>query len=314
MNDRLLTGIDQTQVLESSISLPYTLTTGAAVGSFLAELANRRILGSRCESCKIVIAPAQDYCSRCGSATNDFLEMPDTGTVTAITRTEVAALVFIRLDGADTQLLHRLANTDSDVSVGTRVRAVWSAAPGQSILDIDHFEKFKGDVNTDTLIESTNIEPIAELPYSMSLDYRHSFGRHYGRLFDELASRRRILGSLCPNCRNVLVPPREVCDLCFVRTESYVDVADTGILQAFSIIHLEFVGQTRQPPYVYAEVVLDGSATRLIHTMGGFDVADAKELLTVGMPVRAVWKDPADCVGTLNDINYFEPLLSKDHE
>ena len=42
--------------------------------------------------------------------------------------------------------------------------------------------------------------------------------------------------------------------------------------------------------------------------MGGFDVAESKELLNVGMEVRAVWKDPADCVGTLNDIEYFEPV------
>jgi uncharacterized protein len=310
MNDRLLTGIDQTQVLESSINLPYSLTTGLAAGSFLAELAQHRILGSRCKECDLVIAPAQDYCSRCGSTTEGFLVMPDTGTVTAITRTEKAALVLIRLDGADTNLLHRLAEPGSVATVGSRVRAVWATTPSQSILDIDYFELYEGDVNTDALAESSGVEPIVELPYSLNLDYRHSYGRHYGRLFDELATRRRILGSLCPNCQNVLVPPREYCDLCFVRTESYVDVADTGILQAFSIIHLEFVGQTRQPPYVYAEVVLDGSATRLIHTMGGFDVAEAKELLTVGMPVRAVWKDPVDCVGTLNDIDYFEPVFT----
>ena len=85
--------------------------------------------------------------------------------------------------------------------------------------------------------------------------------------------------------------------------------SDTGRLQAFSVIHLEFVGQTRKPPYVYAEIVLDGSATRLIHTVAGIDVAKAAEQLTIGMPVRAVWKDVADCRGTLDDIDYFEPIV-----
>ncbi|MHB2029140.1 MAG: Zn-ribbon domain-containing OB-fold protein [Acidimicrobiales bacterium] len=308
MNDRLLTGIDSNQVLETSINLPYSLTTGLAAGSFLAELANHRILGSRCNTCSIVITPAQDYCNRCGSETREFVELPDTGSITAVTYTAKAALILVRLDGADTDFLHRLIDPTSKVTIGARVRATWAKTASQSILDIEGFELHESVVNANSLKDSIGVEPITEVPYAISLDYRHSYGRHYGRMFDELASSRRILGSLCPSCSNVLVPPREYCDLCFVRTESHVDVLDTGILQAFSIIHLEFVGQTREPPYVYAEIVLDGSATRLIHTMGGFDIADAKDLLTVGMPVRAVWKDPADCVGTLNDIEYFEPL------
>jgi uncharacterized OB-fold protein len=81
------------------------------------------------------------------------------------------------------------------------------------------------------------------------------------------------------------------------------------VIKAFSIIHLEFVGQTREPPYVYAEIVLDGAATRLIHAVGGIEVEEAMEKLSPGTPVRAVWKD-SDPVGTLEDILYFEPVFA----
>jgi uncharacterized OB-fold protein len=312
MADRLLTGIDDAQVLKASITLPYTLTTGPAAGTYLKELSNHRLVGSLCEKCDRVMSPPQDYCPRCGTASNGFVLMPNTGTVTALTATDEGTLAFIQLDGADTNFLHRLSTDATGAAIGSRVRAVWSETLSNSMLDIDCFE-----IDDESAIGSvpTAFEPeeaLTELPYSMSLHYEHSYGPHYGRLFDELATNRRILGSLCPSCSNVLVPPREYCDLCFVRTASHVDVADTGILQAFSIIHLEFVGQTRKPPYVYAEIVLDGAATRLIHTMSGFDVAEAKNILRVGMPVKAVWKDRADCVGTLDDIEYFEPILTRD--
>jgi uncharacterized OB-fold protein len=92
-----------------------------------------------------------------------------------------------------------------------------------------------------------------------------------------------------------------------VRTGEFVDVPDTGVIKAFSIIHLEFVGQTREPPYVYAEIVLDGAATRLIHTIGNIDVEEAKEKLYPGMPVRAVWRE-GEPIGSLEDIVYFEPV------
>jgi uncharacterized OB-fold protein len=311
MTDGLLTGIDEDQVLDATIALPYTLTTGRAAGSFLAELGNRHILGSRCDKCDRVMAPPQDYCARCGSPSETFVRMPETGVITAMTRTAKGLLALIRLDGADTDLLHRVTEDGPGVTVGARVKGVWADSVSQSVLDLDGFVLDDSGAKGSTS-EVGEIDPIIELPYSLELDYRHSYGPHYGRLFDELATHRRILGSLCPQCQNVLVPPREYCDLCFVRTAQHVDVADTGRLQAFSVIHLEFVGQTRQPPYVYAEIVLDGSATRLIHTVGGIDVATAAERLQIGMPVKAVWKDVADCRGTLDDIDHFTPIDEAD--
>jgi uncharacterized OB-fold protein len=311
MSDSLLTGIDDAQVLDANIALPYTLTTGRAAGTFLAGLGDKRILASRCDTCARTMTPAQDYCNRCGEPSGEFLSMPETGTVTAITRTESVTLALIRLDGSDTDLMHRLSSGGPAADVGTRVRAVWADTPTQSMLDLDCFTPDDSGAEPGTPSPTGDIEPITEIPYAIDLAYRHSYGPHYGRLFDELATRRRILGSKCPQCRNVLVPPREFCDICFVRTAQHVDVADTGVLQAFSIIHMEFVGQTRKPPYVYAEIVLDGSATRLIHTVGGHDVDTLKERLSIGMPVRAVWKDAADTRGTLDDIDHFAPVFEQ---
>ncbi|MCU1673670.1 MAG: hypothetical protein JWN77_1783 [Frankiales bacterium] len=314
MTDGLVTSIDEAQVLTTTLSMPYTLTTGPAAGSFLFELGNHRILGSRCEVCSRTVVPPSDYCSRCGEAPDEFVQLPETGTVTALTRTDRGVLALIRLDGADADLLHRLDLAKGAVTVGTRVRAVWAATATQSVLDLDCFVLDEDDQPPGTAHPAGEVGLIAQVPHQLELEYQHSYGPHYGRLFDELASSRRILGSLCPTCRNVLVPPREFCDACFVRTGQHVDVSDHGVLQAFSVIHLEFVGQTRTPPYIYAEIVLDGSATRLIHTVAGFDVATAAERLSIGMPVRAVWKDPADCRGTLNDIDYFEPVPSPDQQ
>ena len=308
MTEGLLTTIDEPQVLATTLSLPYTLTTGGAAGAFLAELGNKRLLGSRCEACSRVMVPAQDSCTVCGELTSGFVQVPETGTITAVTKTAAGVYALIRLDGADTDLLHRLSEADGVLAIGSRVKAVWAETPALSMLDLDSFTANSGGGEPGKVTDAGEVTAIAELPYRLELAYRHSYGPHYGRLFDELASFRRITGSLCPKCNNVLVPPREICDICYVRTAQYVDVSDTGKLQAYSVIQMEFVGQTRKPPYVYAEIVLDGSATRLIHTMAGFDVAKSAELLSIGMAVKAVWKDPADCRGTLNDIDYFEPV------
>jgi uncharacterized OB-fold protein len=61
----------------------------------------------------------------------------------------------------------------------------------------------------------------------------------------------------------------------------------------------------RGPAGVYAEIVLDGSATRLIHIIGGIEADDAPNKLATGARVRAVWTDD-EPKGTLEDIVHFE--------
>jgi uncharacterized OB-fold protein len=297
--------------LDATIAMPYTLTTGPAAGQFLAELANRRIVGSRCPDCGRVVVPAQDFCGHChGACGADLVEVPATGVVTAITQTPAATLAFVRLDGTGADFLHRIVQADDDVpvAVGARVEAVWAEDPTGSVLDLAGFRAGAGgggEVADVAPLERPS-EPIPQRPDSIELKYRHAYGPFYGRLFDELKSHRRIVGSRCPRCSSVLLPPRAWCDICHVRTTAWADVGDTGVLKAFSVIHLEFVGQLRPPPYIYAEIVLDGASTKLIHMLGGVDPDEAPRILRPGMKVVAVWKDPGGGKGTLEDISHFE--------
>jgi uncharacterized protein len=307
MKDQLLSSIDTNAVLKASIELPYTLTTGHVVGAFIAALESEKILGSRCTKCERTAVPAQDFCVGCGGSNDEFVHLPHNGTVTAITRTPDSVLAVIQIDGADTSLVHRIVGETESVAVGSRVTASWNSEVKQNFLALDGFTLGESTV---TAVEPVTIEESSQtIPYAMKLDYEHSYGPHYGRMFDELASTRRIVGSKCHACKNVLVPPRGMCELCYLPTTQTVDVSDEGRLQAFSVIHLEFVGQTRKPPYVYAEIVLDGASTRLIHNIDGIDMATAKETLSIGMKVKAVWKKPEDCIGTLDDIDHFIPVV-----
>lgn len=296
------------QKLSATIGLPYTLTTGKAAGSTITALAARRLTGSHCGACDRTNVPAQDYCVGCGGEMS-LVEAASTGTIAAATTTPEHTLLLVHIDGATSPLLHRLVGPAEGAVPGARVRAVWAAEAQGLFLDLEGFEVADSEAAAASSPAVITVEDaMKEMPYRMDLDYRHSYGPYYGRLFDELAHRRRLVGSPCPQCHQVMVPPRERCDVCFARTTRLVEVKDTGTLQAFSVVHLEFVGQTRTPPYVYAEIVLDGSSTRLIHVLGGFDIEKAKEL-TIGMPVRAVWKDASEAQGTLADIEYFEPVI-----
>jgi uncharacterized OB-fold protein len=132
-----------------------------------------------------------------------------------------------------------------------------------------------------------------------------------GTLFDGIAYNRHIRGVRCPSCESVLLPPRPMCENCFVPTRQWVDLPDTGVVQGCSVVHIEFIGQRVPPPYVYAEIILDGASTRLIHTVGGLSAEDARAGgVRPGSRVKAVWSERR--TGSLSDIDYFAVLPADD--
>jgi len=117
---------------------------------------------------------------------------------------------------------------------------------------------------------------------------------------------RSHIGVRIPDGEGVLIPPREFCDTDYRRTGNWAVLPDTGTVRAMSVIHLEFKGQKHPPPYIYAEIMLDGAATRLIHNVAGIDMSRAKDLVKPGTRVRAVWRETR--TGSLDDISHFEPI------
>ncbi len=137
---------------EFVLEFPYRHSTGEAVGRFLAGLKEqRRIWGQRAAGLGVVVPPA-GYSDADGSAAGEWVEVRDTGTVTAVAVVEHAvgglhpfpapfAFVLVRLDGADTALAHVVRDDWDKVRVGSRVQAVW-APDGErvgSIRDIAYF-------------------------------------------------------------------------------------------------------------------------------------------------------------------------------
>lgn len=290
--------------MAAQIKMPYTLTPGRATGIFLAELARKRLIGSRHGD--EVIVPAQDFSGSTGEPASGFVEVAPVGTVEAFTTNAAGeALGVVRIDGSSVPFVHKLLGFEAgSLETGARVEGVWADAPTGGVLDLAGFgplgsaETFEPRTAPEDLAE-----PFEKVDYTMTLDYRHAYGQYYGTLFDGVKDGRRIRGVKCSECRRLLLPPRALCDVCFAPTAEWVDVEAVGTVQASSVVHIEFIGQRLTPPYVYAEIVLDGTSTRLIHMVGDVDPATAQTAAAPGARVRAVWSDRH--TGSLADIDHF---------
>ncbi|CAH1669417.1 Zn-ribbon domain-containing OB-fold protein [Chelatococcus asaccharovorans] len=289
----------------SDLSMPYTLTPGRAAGTFVAEVKNRRIVGSRFASGTVVV-PAQDFCPNTGDSDPELVEAPHTGTLNGFTQTDAGIIALIRIDGSDVDMTHRILGTALDgLKVGQRVEAVWG--DGEGILAIEGFRIAANAPQGEIRPLEAPAKPVEQIPYHLDLHYEHAFGPYYGRLFDEIKTNRRIMGVRTSDGEGALLPPREIDDITHKPTGTWVELKQTGTVRAMSVIHLEFIGQTQPPPYIYAEIMLDGASTRLIHNVGGIDMSRAKELVKPGTRVRAVWRE-GERTGSLADISHFEVI------
>jgi hypothetical protein len=130
---------------------PYTRSTGPVVGRFLTGLRDRRIVGVRTTTGKVLVPPVEFDPDTSEAVTEQFVEVGPGATVTAWSWLEHPrpkqplerpfAWALVKLDGADTAMLHAVdAGTPERMATGMRVRARWIAVPTGMITDIECFE------------------------------------------------------------------------------------------------------------------------------------------------------------------------------
>uniref|UniRef100_UPI0035CC11D8 Zn-ribbon domain-containing OB-fold protein n=1 Tax=uncultured Sphingomonas sp. TaxID=158754 RepID=UPI0035CC11D8 len=289
--------------LHAELNMPYTLTPGRAAGTFLAEIGNKRIVGTRFKS-GLTIAPGQDFSYIDGEDDFEFVEAPATGVLTAFTKVGDDVIALIRLDGCDNDFPHRFLG---EPELGIRVAAVWADGVDTSVLTIEGFRPAPGAAVGAVKPFGETAPPVEVVKYGLKLEYEHAYGPYYGRMFDEVREFGRVMGVRIPGGDTALLPPREIDDISHKRTGTWKTCGNEGTIRGCSIINMEFRGQTRPPPYVYAEIVLDGASTRLIHMIEIDTFEDGKKI-GPGTRVRAVWREGQRTGSLTNDIERFEVI------
>jgi len=151
-------------------------------------------------------------------------------------------------------------------------------------------------------------EAITGFESPIYLKYRFTAGEATSRFLSQL-KQGRIVGQRCPTCHNVYVPPRGACAKCGEATKEEVQVSEKGTVMSFTIVHIPIPGNPIKPPYVVANILLDGADINFIHLISG---GVANEDVHIGMRVKAVWKPKEEWGYTMENIAYFEQIDEPD--
>ncbi|MFZ0905947.1 MAG: OB-fold domain-containing protein [Mycobacterium sp.] len=139
------------QVTPSSIEIQHTASLPES--AFLRALEEGKLLGARTGENGKVYFPPKEADPATGLDLDNFLELPDTGTVTTFAIINIPfagqrikppyVAAYVLLDGADIAFLHLVQEIDaSEVRMGMRVQAVWKPREEWG-LGIDNIEYFK---------------------------------------------------------------------------------------------------------------------------------------------------------------------------
>lgn len=136
--------------IPGELSVSFRYTPGVGNTAFFEALRDRGVfLGSRCEDCGVTYLPARIFCERCLAELEPSLECGPEGELVSWTLVRVdvddqpldrpVTYGLVRLDGADTVLLHRVLDTGGQPAIGDRMRAVLVPNRDGSILDVEGF-------------------------------------------------------------------------------------------------------------------------------------------------------------------------------
>ncbi|MFI5525397.1 Zn-ribbon domain-containing OB-fold protein [Streptomyces platensis] len=289
------------------VEFPFTRSLGPVQSAFLTGLRERTVLGVTASDGRVVVPPTE-YDPVTAEEIRDLVEVGGAGTVTTWAWNPSPrrgqplatpfAWVLVRLDGADTALLHALDAPGPDaVRTGMRVRIRWAAQRTGAITDIACFEPDdspgggEGEAgshgNTQPAPHGGEFtDPVTGITAPARLDYTYAPGRAQSRYLRALAD-HKIIGERCPSCRKVYVPPRGACPTCGVATDTQVEVGPRGTVTTFCIVNIKAKNLDIEVPYVYAHIALDGADLALHARIGGIPY----DRVRMGLRVEPVWTE-----------------------
>jgi uncharacterized protein len=143
---------DEVRRWDGEFPVRHRYTPGVAGTAFFTALRDRGVLvGSRCEACSYTYVPARLFCERCFAELAADTEVGPGGALVSFTigfvglegepLEEPETIGLVRLDGADSVLLHRVLDADEPLEIGERVEVVLRPDGDRTgtILDIDGF-------------------------------------------------------------------------------------------------------------------------------------------------------------------------------
>jgi uncharacterized OB-fold protein len=299
------------------LSFDYTRSVGSVLSRFFTELRGRHVVGIRGSDGRVHVPPAE-FDPVTYAPLTEIVPVASVGTVLSWTwqpeplagqpLDRPFAWALVKLDGADTALLHAVDAGSSDaISTGARVHVHWADEPVGAITDIAYFKLGDSEEAVEDSASTDERDPVTMLVVPSQIEIQHTASLPESTFLRALEE-GKLVGARTGENGKVYFPAREADPATGQQLTEFVELPDKGTVTTFAIINIPFAGQKIKPPYVAAYVLLDGADIPFLHLVTEIDAADVR----MGMRVEAVWKPREEWGLGIDNIDYFRPTGEPD--
>ncbi|MBV8966013.1 MAG: OB-fold domain-containing protein, partial [Mycobacteriaceae bacterium] len=215
------------------LSFDYTRSVGPVLGQFFSTLRQRGVVGVRGSDGRVHVPPAE-YDPVTYEPLREIVPVASVGTVVSWTwqpsplegqpLDRPFAWALIRLDGADTALLHAVDAGSADaIGTGTRVHVHWADEPVGAITDIAYFAL--GDQQEPVSQTADDRDPVTMVVVPTSIEIQHSASREESAYLRALA-KGRLIGARTGKGGKVYFPPHGADPATGQPTTEFVELPD----------------------------------------------------------------------------------------
>ncbi len=138
---------------------------------------------------------------------------------------------------------------------------------------------------------------------NMEADYIYTAGVAGERFLREIRDNERLMGTFCPTCDELYMPPRLYCEDCFTEMVEWEEVPNKGVINAYTVAYVGERGERVEVPEVWAMVRFAGVKGGLLNRV---DLPE--EEVEIGMEVEVVFKGRGRSTGSVTDMIHFKPI------
>ena len=313
--------MNQASQEQTALSAPHILeydyrrSLGPVLSRFFTGLRAGKIHGIKTQSGRVLVPPAEYDPETGEAATDEFVEVGPGGVVETWAWVESPrashplsqpfAFALIKLDGADTALLHAVdAGEASQMKTGMRVTPRWAEESQGSIKDLSHFVP-EAEGNADA--PHPPAEATTDIVTPVHVEYTYSPGKAASRYLHGLKE-GKIVGQASDSSGLVYVPPRGACPRDGVPTSREVEVSSKGTVVTLTIVRVPSENIKVELPYCTANILLDGADQSFTGLLQECNLDEVR----IGMRVEAVWRDPSEWDYSSENIKHFRPIDEPD--
>jgi uncharacterized OB-fold protein len=286
--------------VESTIKFPYKRSLGPVIGPFMTALTEQRFIGIRSGD-RVLFPPFEWDPVTAAELPIDFVDVGPAGTVESwswVSNPSIPhpldhpfAFALIRVDGADTTLVHAVdAGSPDAMSTGMRVAPRWRDERVGHITDIEAFVPGEDPIAG---AGGGADEPVTMMPYDASITYTTPVPRASIRE-QQAIDEGKFIGLKCPVCDRTYQGGKSYCPIDAVELgeSNEIELLQTGVVTNYTVIlPIQYPGQTETEPFSRVHVLIDDS-----DVIAGYQVLIEvpNDQIRIGMRVAAVWASDAE--------------------